>query len=148
MKIKKKQEKLTERQKMFVDEFLVNGFNGRQAYNSIYGKKENEVADACASRLLSKAKVKKYFNQKRKKLRKKIELQKEDNLLVLQGIIVSGTVGQKLSAVEMVNKMLGYEEPARTENINKIINEVADDKETKAIDEFAKEFEESKNTTG
>lgn len=59
---------MTDKQKKFCDEYLID-CNGRRAYKAAYPNvKKDAVADANASRLLSNAKVKKYIDEQLSKM--------------------------------------------------------------------------------
>lgn len=61
--------KLTEKQKRFVDEYIISG-NATQAYKKTYSKvKKDEVARANASRLLTNANVKNYIEERLEELK-------------------------------------------------------------------------------
>lgn len=60
--------KMTEKQKLFVDEYLID-LNATRAYRKAYPHVKSEgTARACASRLLTKANVKAYIDEKLKKI--------------------------------------------------------------------------------
>ncbi len=59
---------MTEKQKRFADEYLVD-LNATRAYKAVYkGVKSNEAAAACASKLLRNAKVKDYIDSELEKI--------------------------------------------------------------------------------
>ena len=59
-------EELKGRRLLFTQEYINNGFNGRQAYKKVYETQDDKVADANASRALSSDKVKRYLRAKMK----------------------------------------------------------------------------------
>lgn len=84
---------LNERQKLFVEEYLVS-LNGRQAYQKAYGKKAKpESADTAAWNLLSRPHVQEYIRQKQEKKLQKIEIKAETVLGELLKIATSD-IGQ------------------------------------------------------
>jgi phage terminase small subunit len=70
--------KITEKQKRFADEFLID-LNGKQA--AIRAGYSEKTAEVQASRLLSNAKVQAYIQEQRVKLADKLDLSKERVLL-------------------------------------------------------------------
>lgn len=56
---------MTEKQKLFCDEYLKNGFNATQAYLKVYENvKSSKVANACAAKLLKIASIKAYIQKR------------------------------------------------------------------------------------
>lgn len=132
-------EKISERHKMFVEEYLSNGLNGTQAYLTVYKNVKNvKTAEAAASRLLSNDKVKALLEERQAKTIKKLEITREDILrrlnsrsLLMEEIQILASKEtlteaeeerlQRLSFVikasdanksdEMIAKMLGFNEP-------------------------------------
>lgn len=59
---------LTEKQKRFADEYLID-LNATRAYKAVYKNvKKDEVARACGSRLLTKANIKTYIDEQLEKI--------------------------------------------------------------------------------
>ena len=56
-------------QKLFCHEYVKNGNNGTRAYMEVYGTKDEEVAKASASRLLTNVNVKEYIESLQKELK-------------------------------------------------------------------------------
>jgi phage terminase small subunit len=61
---------LTDKQKRFCDEYLVD-LNGTRAYRQVYKVKTDNTAAVNAARLLTNAKIQTYIQQKQKKLQEK-----------------------------------------------------------------------------
>lgn len=129
---------LSDRHKRFVDEYLINGFNGTQAYISVYGEMDGDVACTSAIRLLGNARVIEYLESEKKRLNSIINRTKEDNIRDLIDILNTykddgKTVNNSLKAIEIINRMLGWNEPDKVENKNNIninyINPKKDDDE-------------------
>ncbi len=53
--------KLTEKQKRFCEEYLID-YNATRAYKAVYNCKSDNTAAACANKLLRNVKVKSYFD--------------------------------------------------------------------------------------
>jgi phage terminase small subunit len=69
--------KLTKKEKLFVNEYLID-FNATQAYKrSKYKAKNDNVAGVMAKRLLSKAKISAYIAEKQKELGDKLQIKQE-----------------------------------------------------------------------
>lgn len=64
---------MTEKQKAFCDEWLKD-MNGTRAYKTVYKVKNDETAKVNASRLLTKAHVQKYIQEKQKKREERTEI--------------------------------------------------------------------------
>lgn len=65
---------MTNKQKLFIDEYLVD-LNATSAYKKIYKNvKSDEVASAAAARLLGNVKVKEYLDQRMKDREKRTEI--------------------------------------------------------------------------
>lgn len=132
-------EKISEKHRLFVEEYLNNGLNGTQAYLTVYKSvKKEETARVNASRLLTNANVKALLEEKQAKTIKKLEITREDILrrlnsrsLLMEEIQILASKEtlteaeeerlQRLSFVikasdanksdEMIAKMLGFNEP-------------------------------------
>jgi phage terminase small subunit len=103
--------KLTEKQSRFIDEYMVNGFNARLAYMSVYPVSSESTADANASRLLSNAKVKEEISRRQEENRKKYEVTKEEVVEVVKSIMINNRKDAPpfaLKAAEILNKMFGF----------------------------------------
>ena len=60
---------MTNKQRMFADEYLVNGLNATQAYKAVYKNvKKDETARAAGSRLLANVNVKAYVDEQLEKI--------------------------------------------------------------------------------
>lgn len=116
--------KLTEKQKRFCEEYLVD-LNGTRAYCIAYPKVKNEaVARTNASRLLTNANVQKYISELRQKQSQRTGITadtvlKELEKIALSDVEVSGK--EKIKALELLGRHLGMfngqtEDPAATEN--------------------------------
>ena len=116
--------KLTEKQKRFCEEYLVD-LNGTRAYCIAYPKVKNEaVARTNASRLLTNANVQKYISELRQKQSQRTGITadtvlKELEKIALSGVEVSGK--EKIKALELLGKHLGMfsgqtEDSAAAEN--------------------------------
>jgi phage terminase small subunit len=106
--------KLTDKQRKFCDEYLVD-LNATQAAIRVgYSEK---TASEQSSRLLSNVKIKNYIQNKQKKTSDKLEINKE---LILQMVFdIAKSKGERtndrLKAIEIVNKMLGLNEAEKHE---------------------------------
>ena len=116
--------KLTEKQKRFCEEYLVD-LNGTRAYCAAYSKVKSEaVARTNASRLLTNANIQKYISDLRQQQSKRTGITadtvlKELKKIALADVEVSGK--EKIKALELLGKHLGMfsgqtEDPAAVEN--------------------------------
>lgn len=78
--------KVTEKQKRFVDEYLID-LNATRAYKAAYPSvKKDEVAASAAVRLLRNVKVQAYMKERQKKLQERTEITQDRVLLELAKI--------------------------------------------------------------
>jgi len=81
--------KLTEKQKRFVDEYLID-LNATRAYKAAYPSvKKDEVAASAAVRLLRNVNVQTYMKEKQQKLQERTEITQDKVLLELAKIAFS-----------------------------------------------------------
>lgn len=118
---------LSDRHKAFIDEYLTNGMNARQAYLKVYPDcKTEEGADASASKILSNPKVKEYLKENQKKIQEEHGITREwikDKLVT----IIDDSMPMKykrdaLTALQMLAKMYGLNEPDKLEHSGSGIN--------------------------
>ena len=103
--------------KAFADEYLINGFNGTQAYKKVYQDASDEAAASNANRLLRNDKVIEYIEEEKKKLKKKARMSKEDKLDFLETMMKTCKRDtDKLKALEIHNKMTGDNEPDKVQH--------------------------------
>lgn len=108
--------KLTEKQKRFVDEYLVD-LNATRAYKVAYpGCRKDEVDASNANRLLKKDKVSAYLQQRMEALRKRTEITQDRVLRELakvalaegaDNIALPFRMADKLKALELIARHLG-----------------------------------------
>lgn len=131
--------KISEKHRLFVEEYLNNGLNGTHAYLAVYPSVKNEEsASVSASRLLRNDNVKKLIEEKQTKAVGKFEITREDILKrldersrlmkELQILASKDTLTEDESAKysrlkeiikmsdanksdEMISRMLGFNEP-------------------------------------
>lgn len=134
--------KINKKQKAFVDQLFINGFNQTEAYCKIYGIENRDYGSVGASRMIRKANVKGYYEHKYKDYRKGLDIDKQkmldslmddinlynevkalgrietptkaeiERLVRLKGI-VSATDANK--ARDMINKLIGSYEAEKQE---------------------------------
>lgn len=81
--------KLTDKQKRFVDEYLID-MNATQAYKAAYPSvKKDETAASAAARMLRNVKVQEYLKERQKDLQKRTEITQENVLKELAKIAFS-----------------------------------------------------------
>jgi hypothetical protein len=108
--------------KKFADEYIKNGFNGKQAYQKIYPDVKDSTALSNSSKLLNDANIKQYILDIQKKVEERSMITKEEiiqRLLQIQDLHWLDTKGapSAVRALENINKMLGYNNPEEL-NIN------------------------------
>jgi len=122
--------KLTDKQKKFCDEYLVDS-NGTQA--AIRAGYSEKTANEQSSRLLINVNIKEYIESKQKKTSEKLEITKEQIVQMVFDIAKGKgeRTNDRLKAFEIVNKMLGLNETEKHEVKQTMINWV----EEKSYDE-------------
>jgi phage terminase small subunit len=81
--------KLTKKEKLFADEYLID-LNATQAYKRAkYKVKNDNVAGVFANRLLSKVKISAYIEEKRSKIQNELDIKQKDVLTELARIAFS-----------------------------------------------------------
>lgn len=84
---------MTEKQRRFVDEYLID-LNATRAYKAAYPSiKNDEAAAACASKLLRKAKVADYVRERMKERQERTEIT-QDKVLHELAAIAFGDIGE------------------------------------------------------
>jgi phage terminase small subunit len=106
-------DKLTEKQKRFADEYLVD-LNATRAYQKIYNCKET-TAKVNASKLLTNTNIQEYVQKKQNRLTVKVEWTVEDILRDIKKIATNekNEIRDRIRALELGGKHLGM----FTENI-------------------------------
>lgn len=78
---------LTEKQKRFADEYLIH-LNATRAYKAVYKNvKNNDVAAACASKLLRNTKVRKYVDEQLEKIHTEKSATAQEVIEYLTGVM-------------------------------------------------------------
>ena len=106
--------KLTDKQKKFCDEYLVDS-NGTQA--AIRAGYSEKTAQEIGSQNLSKLIIKEYIESKQKKTSEKLEITKEQIVQMVFDIAKGKgeRTNDRLKAFEIINKMLGLNETEKHE---------------------------------
>lgn len=103
--------------KLFADTYLSNGMNATQAYLSVYKSVKNiKTAEAASSRLLSNVKVTDYIQKEQNKASQKLGVTRDEIIADLKQIkddckAKGEYPPHALKAIEILNKMLGFNEP-------------------------------------
>lgn len=122
---------------VFCYEYLKD-WNGTRAYKVAYpSEKSDNTAAANASRLLRNDKVQKYIEEAQQDIQKLAGLSILSNLEHLKGILSNpdSVERDRLKAIEVINKMLGYNAPDKS-------NIVVEDKTPKSKEELEKELKQ------
>ena len=99
---------LNEKHKLFCQELYKQKGNQRKAYKAIYGDNlSDEVADVNASRLLSNAKIFKYFTSLSEKIEKKALITIEEVIEGIKEDIKDAKKYKQMSAVLKGRELLG-----------------------------------------
>lgn len=106
--------------KKFADEYLSNGFNGKDAYLKVYPNVADSTATVNASKLLNDTNIQEYILDIQAKLEKKSLITKEDiikDLLEIKDLYKKeGKFSHNsIRAIENINRMLGYNEAEKVD---------------------------------
>jgi phage terminase small subunit len=108
---------LSPKHKAFCDEYLANGLNATKSYKTIY-KVSDKVAGASGPRLMENVRIKEYLQQEGEKTAQRLNITKERLLLDLEDI-KNRNMGVRdslsIKAIEVMNKMSGFDAPTRQE---------------------------------
>ena len=106
---------ISKRHKSFIDEYLINGLNGAQAYIKIYPDVEEENARSSASRLLTNDNVIEYLEKEQAIINNRSRKSKDDKLRIAEEIMDAKAERStdRLKAIEVHNKMTGDNEPEK-----------------------------------
>jgi phage terminase small subunit len=109
-------ENLTEKQKIFCEEYVVDWNATRAAKAAGYSEK---TAGAIGAENLTKPLIADYIEHIQKDLKKLAGVSALSNIKVLTDIINKSTAkdNDKQKSVEIINKMLGFNEPEEIEQI-------------------------------
>ena len=106
---------LSAKHKAFCDEYLANGMNATQAYKSVY-KTNDKVSEASASRLLLNVKVREYLQQQQETTAQRLQITKEEllnDLVEIKNNNKGVRDGVAMKAIEIINKMSGFDAPIK-----------------------------------
>lgn len=124
---------LTPKQKLFVEAYLSNGFNGLQACKKA-GYKGNDVTlGAVAYENLNKPQIKAFIDEEQRKTSQKLSITRESLLNDLNKAkelaLIEGDrqLPSYLKAIEIQAKMLGLNEPDKLELSGQIQNKMVVD---------------------
>ena len=117
--------KLTERQKLFCEEYLAD-MNATRAYKVAYPRIKNvEVAKTSGARLLKNEKVQQYFSELREKQSKRTEVTADKivdelkKVAFAEEVVITGK--EKMRALELLGKYFGlFVEKTQTETDNRL----------------------------
>ena len=111
-------EELTQKQKMFCEEYIFD-WNGSRAYKIAYPNSKDSTARTNASKLLTKTNILAYIEEIQKDLQRLAGISRLSVLKDLQKIQDEAEQARdKIKAIEVKNKMLGFNAPEQTENKN------------------------------
>jgi phage terminase small subunit len=101
--------------KKFADEYLID-MNASRAY--VAAGYSNVTPEKNAYKLLEKKEIKEYIKKEQDKTTKKLQITREDiinDLIKIKEANIDDWPPHALKALEMLNKMLGYNEPEKSE---------------------------------
>jgi phage terminase small subunit len=104
------------KQQLFCEYYLSNGLNATQAYKDAYKMIDDNKASVSGSRLLRNVNVMEYLSKQQEKTSKKLQIKKEDliqDLIDIKENNKDDAPPFAIKAIEVINKMLGFNEPER-----------------------------------
>jgi phage terminase small subunit len=104
---------MTPKQQLFCDYYLSNGLNATQAYKDAYKIGDDNKAAVSGSRLLRNVNVMEYLSKQQEKTAKRLQVKKEDLIQDLIDIKENNKEQAPpfaIKAIEVINKMLGFNE--------------------------------------
>ena len=108
---------LNDSQKAFAKEYVTH-WNGTKAYQTAYPKSSYESAKVNASKLLTNTNIQQHIESIQKDLSKLCGVSVLSNVNLLLEIINSDLTerpSDKIKAIEVINKLLGFNAPDKTE---------------------------------
>lgn len=111
---------MTPKQKIFCEEY-VKDFNATRAYKAAYPTvKKDGSASAAGTRLLGNVNIKKYIDELKRKQQSESDIKRIELLNELKEIgfarVEKIDAKDKIKALELLAKMLGYDTPADKQN--------------------------------
>lgn len=101
---------MTDRQKLFAERYLANGFNAKEAYEVAFGAVNNK-SPSYPYRLLKKPEIKEYIQSRREEIYDSLNIDAIKVMTEIAGIAFEETdnVQAKLRALELLSKNLGLQ---------------------------------------
>jgi len=105
--------KLNNKHNLFIEAYLINGYNATDAYLTAYPKVCYDTANTNGARLLAKACIKEVIEAKKKELANTCNVTKAQIANVMLSIMDDETTkkNDRIKAGEVLNKMFGYNAP-------------------------------------
>lgn len=119
---------ITKQDLLFIDEYFANGFNGSQAYSTVFTTERNTPTNAKykAYRLLNKTEVKVEVQKRWEEIKDSNIIRREELLMELKETYFTAIRQQDhqllLKTIDMINKMCGNYTLFVDANINQNIN--------------------------
>lgn len=101
---------MTDRQKLFAERYLANGFNAKEAYEVAFGAVNNKKP-SYPYRLLKNPEIKNYIQERREEIYDSLNIDAIKVMTEIAGIAFEDTdnVQVKLRALELLSKNLGLQ---------------------------------------
>ena len=101
---------MTDRQKLFAERYLANGFNAKEAYEVAFGAVDNKKP-SYPYRLLKKPEIKEYIQSRREEIYDSLNIDAIKVMTEIAGIAFEDTdnLQAKLRALELLSKNLGLQ---------------------------------------
>src|SRR6478736_1362780 len=104
---------MNEKQKAFIEEYLINGNNATDAYQKAYPKSKYDTARANGAKLLANTSIQAYLQSKKQITAERNNISKDQIIAVIASIMNNNDArhNDRLKATEILLKALGYNEP-------------------------------------
>lgn len=115
--------KINKKHLSFIDEYFINGFNGTNAYLSVYKGVTSDTARANASKLLANANIKAEIDARNLAISQKMQVTREDlikDLIDIKENCKTSFPPSSIKAIEVIAKMLGLNEPEKIQHSGEI----------------------------
>ena len=105
----------------FIEHYMSNGMNGTQAYLSTYPKATERTAGENSYKLLNNTEIKAEIERLQAETSKSLQITKEsliNDLIRIKELCMTDprAVHNSTKAIEVINKMLGFNEPDKVES--------------------------------
>lgn len=116
---------LSTRHELFVEEYLVNGYNATRAYLKVYKDVEYESASQLAKELLKRDDIKAYIEKRKGDIATQCDITREKmikELIDIMNVNKNTKPAMALKAIEQISKMAGLNEADKIDIRQQVID--------------------------